>query len=29
MMPHPENAAEAMLGSVDGPKLFESLLAAA
>jgi phosphoribosylformylglycinamidine synthase len=29
MMPHPENAAEAMLGSVDGRKLFESLLAAA
>ncbi len=28
MMPHPENAAEAMLGSVDGRKLFESLLAA-
>jgi phosphoribosylformylglycinamidine synthase subunit PurQ / glutaminase len=29
MMPHPENAAEAILGSVDGRKLFESLLAAA
>jgi len=29
MMPHPENAAEAMLGSVDGRKLFESVLAAA
>jgi phosphoribosylformylglycinamidine synthase len=29
MMPHPENAAEPMLGSVDGRKLFESLLAAA
>jgi phosphoribosylformylglycinamidine synthase subunit PurQ / glutaminase len=29
MMPHPENAAEAMLGSVDGRKMFESLLAAA
>lgn len=29
MMPHPENAAEALLGSVDGRKLFESLLAAA
>jgi phosphoribosylformylglycinamidine synthase subunit PurQ / glutaminase len=29
MMPHPENAAEAMLGSVDGRKLFGSLLAAA
>ncbi|MFN3746547.1 MAG: phosphoribosylformylglycinamidine synthase subunit PurQ [Hyphomicrobiaceae bacterium] len=29
MMPHPENAAEAVLGSVDGRKLFESLLAAA
>ncbi len=29
MMPHPENAAEAMLGSVDGRKLFESMLAAA
>ena len=28
MMPHPENAAEPMLGSVDGRKLFESLLAA-
>ena len=28
MMPHPENAAEARLGSVDGRKLFESLLAA-
>jgi phosphoribosylformylglycinamidine synthase subunit PurQ / glutaminase len=29
MMPHPENATEPMLGSVDGRKLFESLLAAA
>lgn len=29
MMPHPENAAEAALGSIDGRKLFESLLAAA
>lgn len=29
MMPHPENAAEALLGSVDGRKMFESLLAAA
>jgi phosphoribosylformylglycinamidine synthase subunit PurQ / glutaminase len=29
MMPHPENAAEPMLGSIDGRKLFESLLAAA
>jgi phosphoribosylformylglycinamidine synthase len=29
MMPHPENAAEALLGSVDGRKLFESVLAAA
>ena len=28
MMPHPENAAEPALGSVDGRKLFESLLAA-
>jgi phosphoribosylformylglycinamidine synthase len=28
MMPHPENAAEAHLGSIDGRKLFESMLAA-
>jgi phosphoribosylformylglycinamidine synthase len=29
LMPHPENAAEAALGSIDGRKVFESLLAAA
>jgi phosphoribosylformylglycinamidine synthase len=28
LMPHPENAAEAALGSIDGRKVFESLLAA-
>ncbi len=28
MMPHPERAAEAMLGSADGLKIFQSLLAA-
>ncbi|MBM4380991.1 MAG: phosphoribosylformylglycinamidine synthase subunit PurQ, partial [Deltaproteobacteria bacterium] len=27
MMPHPERAAEALLGSTDGRALFESLLA--
>jgi phosphoribosylformylglycinamidine (FGAM) synthase-like amidotransferase family enzyme len=27
-MPHPERAAEAMLGSADGLKIFQSLLAA-
>ena len=28
MMPHPENAAEAALGSTDGRRMFESALAA-
>jgi phosphoribosylformylglycinamidine synthase len=29
LMPHPERAAEAILGSADGRKLFESLLGTA
>jgi len=28
MMPHPERASEAILGSVDGAKVFESMIAA-